>query len=323
MRECFLITTFCDTDKKISILRKTINTLKKYDIDICVHAHYPLSFDIQQSIQYYIYDDSNPIIPLGVRSIIMWRRYNNCQFNILKRDYGYTVVSQWKYGLLFLKNVGFDVVHVLNYDTIITDENMEKSKQIKDYSGVFYLNSDDDMNLLFGTIKPDDYLLENISMDDYVGMNEFWYAEKYFFNLLKGNNLYLKDKIQHENMRHQLNEFHQYDFEGYSIHAGDRINWIDGEKIYTNKFSFVIYNVNDDIDIKIFMESNLVLHEKTNKFKVIDTEISTKDVEQSFGYYDDNKFVNGDKRITIFINDEKLDDYVTSNFCLSSIEFSV
>ncbi len=319
MRECFLITTYCDTAEKITVLKDTLNSLEKYNLDVCIHAHYPLPIDIQQNVQYYIYDKSNPILPLDRRSIIMWRKHHNHQLNILKFDYGYTVASQWKLGLLFLENINYDIVHILNYDTVITDEIIINSKKIKDYSGVFYLNAEENLNLLFATVRPSDYLLEDISMEDYIGMDEYWYAEKYLYDKLKGNNLYLTDNIE-DKLRHQKNEFHQFDLDKCSIHAGQKINWINGEKIYTNKFSFMLYNINTIIDLKIFIDDNLYLHESINEFRLIDTDIMSKDINQSFGYYDINEFISGNKMIQIHINDEMLGDDITSKFCLSAIE---
>jgi len=43
MKECFAITTYCDSDKKVKILNDTIDNLKNFNIDIAIHAHYPLS----------------------------------------------------------------------------------------------------------------------------------------------------------------------------------------------------------------------------------------------------------------------------------------
>jgi len=319
MREIFLITTYCDTEEKVKVLKDTLNDLDKYGLDICVHAHYPLPVDIQQRIDYYIYDSTNPIIPFGVRSIIVWRKINNYQMNVLKKDYGYTVVSQWKQSILFLEKMKYDKVHVLNYDTVITDELIENSK--KNYSGVFYLKGEDEINLLFATIKISDYLdkIKSMTMNDYIFMNEYWYAEKYFFNKLKGDNLFLNTKIS-DKLRHQAYELDVFSFEDYNIHFGERINWVKGEKIYTDRYTFMFYNINKNVDFKIFKGYNLYIHEKISDFKIIDTDITSNVIKQSFGYWNGNEFIKGDNQIKILINDKILDDNITSNFCISAIE---
>lgn len=324
MKECFLITSYCDTEEKLNVLRETLESLKKYNLDICVHAHYPLPIEIQQKIKYYIYDMSNPIIPFGIRSIIVWRKIDNLQLNILKRDYGYTVVSQWKQGLTFLNDIGYEKVHILNYDAIISDENIKNSK--KDYSGVFYLKSDDEINLLFSTVKVSDYLsvINSMSYEDYIFMNKYWYAEKYFFNKFKGDNLFIREEISHKNIRHQPYELDVYKFENYNIHFGERINWVNGEKIYTNKYTFMFYSVNKSVDFKIFKGFKLYYHnDDVNGFNIIDTDITNEDIKKSFGYWDGVDFIKGNGQIKILINDKVLDNNITSNFCISAIEFNI
>ena len=47
MKECFVITTYCNTLSRVEELKKCINNLKHFNIDILVHAHYPLDLEIQ------------------------------------------------------------------------------------------------------------------------------------------------------------------------------------------------------------------------------------------------------------------------------------
>lgn len=325
MKECFLITSYCDTSEKKDVLKSTINSLKEYNKDICIHSHHPLPINIQNNIKYYIYDKSNPILPIEQRSVIIWRNVYNYRLNILKRDYGYSVSNQFKQGLLFLHDVGYDIIHIVNYDTIIENDIIENSNKIKDYSGVFYLNREDEISLLFCSIKVKDYLnkIKEISQDDYINMNDFWYAESYLTDKFKlGNNLYINRKLK-DKLRHQLDEFYQYDIKECSLHVGERINWIDSDKVYTNKISVFFYNVKESFDFKIFIGYDLYLHETVNSTIIFDTDIMIKDIEQSFGYYKDNQFIEGNKNIKFLINDKILDDYITSNFCLSAIEKNV
>jgi hypothetical protein len=44
MKECFVITTYCNTPYRVEELKKCINNLRQFDIDILVHAHYPFRF---------------------------------------------------------------------------------------------------------------------------------------------------------------------------------------------------------------------------------------------------------------------------------------
>lgn len=321
MNSCFLITSYCDTEEKLNVLSATIQDLKKYGLDICVHAHFPLPFEIQQSVNYYIFDKSNPIIPYDVRSIIMWRKIDNLQLNILKRDYGYTVMNQIKGGSLFLHNLNYDIIHILNYDTIVTDSLLENSKNIERFSGIFYLNKKEETNLLFMTLKLSDYIedIKSITMQDYISMNEYWYAEGYIFHKLNKNNLYLDDLVSHKGIRHQPFEFLKFDYDKFSVHIGEKIVWKD-DKVYTDKTSIYFYNLRDTIDFKIFLGFNLYYHNTINENTLIDTNLDVNDMKKHFGYYLNDEFIEGDNYIKILVNDKELKKEILNSICLCAIE---
>lgn len=123
MKECFAITTYCNTPDRVDELKKCINNLKKFNIDILIHAHYPLDTDIQKLATYYIYDSTNPVIRDGSKAIIRWKWYKtaNKLLTIPNPDYSYAVMNQWVESLKFLKAKNYDNVHVINYDTFIND----------------------------------------------------------------------------------------------------------------------------------------------------------------------------------------------------------
>lgn len=139
-KECFVITTYCNTPKKIIELINCINNLKQFNIDILLHAHYPLDLDIQKMVTYYIYDSTNPVIKDGSKSIIRWKWYKtaNKLLTIINPDYSYAVMNQWVESMNFLKNKNYDYIHVVNYDTFINDFIFRKHQDfLNDYDIVF------------------------------------------------------------------------------------------------------------------------------------------------------------------------------------------
>ena len=91
MKECFAITTYCDSDKKVKILNETIDNLKKFNIDIAIHAHYPLSNEIQNKVNFYFYSSDNPILP---RFNIFWHFIEFYKLEYIQHDYAYTIMKQ-------------------------------------------------------------------------------------------------------------------------------------------------------------------------------------------------------------------------------------
>lgn len=123
MKECFVVTTYCNTSEKIDELKKCIKNLSQFDIDILIHAHYPLELDVQKLATYYIYDSTNPVIRDGSKIIVRWKLYStaNKLLTIPNPDYSYAVMNQWVESLHFLKNKNYDKIHVVNYDTFINE----------------------------------------------------------------------------------------------------------------------------------------------------------------------------------------------------------
>lgn len=117
MRECFAITTYCNSDEKVKILNNTIDNLKQFNIDIIIHAHYPLNVDTQKKVNLYYYSSDNPILP---RYNIYWHTIGEYNLEFKSYDISYTVMKQWKEIINIMSK--YDVIHFLNYDINISPE---------------------------------------------------------------------------------------------------------------------------------------------------------------------------------------------------------
>jgi len=140
MRECFLVTAYCNTIEKKTILKQCISELKRYNIDIMIHAHYPLDSDIQNSVKYYIYNSTNPVISDGTKSIINWRYMTevNKRFTLLTHDVGYAVMLQWEQGLSFLNKLNYEKIYIINFDVFIKDYIFYNSKKYLDNNDIAF-----------------------------------------------------------------------------------------------------------------------------------------------------------------------------------------
>jgi len=187
---CFVITTYCDTIKKVDELKKCIQNLNRFNIDILIHAHYPLDSDIQNSVKYYIYNSSNPIITNGSKVIIRWKWYVTA-FKLLsfpKPDYSYAVMNQWKDSIKFLKHQGYNQIHIINYDTFISDNILLKhQKYLKNNDIVFeYFPNERLIYIAFISIKNTffDTLIENLTLEKYLKSKDTM-LETYIMELIK------------------------------------------------------------------------------------------------------------------------------------------
>lgn len=174
MSECFAITTYCNTKEKIDILNQTIENLKQFNIDIMIHAHYPLIEDIQKKVNYYLFSSNNSILPYYN---VFWYYIRDYKLEIKVYDTNYTLLKAWTEIINFLKN--YDKIHFVNYDANITPEIFNFSILNKDKS-IFIQNNGISENhvrnyyvLTYFCLKNSNfnYFKENITLENYLKFN--------------------------------------------------------------------------------------------------------------------------------------------------------
>ena len=69
-----IITCHCNDSNKLNVLNENIDLLKSNGFDILLISHISIPFDIQQKVEYYIFDKSNPIIYPPVRTFRFWNK---------------------------------------------------------------------------------------------------------------------------------------------------------------------------------------------------------------------------------------------------------
>jgi len=317
--DVFLITAYCETEYKKDILKQCVLELKKIGVNICISSHYPIDSEIQQLVNYCIYDYSNPVIYDGSKSITRWRWYvtANLMLNLVTPDYSYTVINLWKNGLNFLKNLGYERVHVVNYDNFINDISFFKKRSniLKDYDIEFlYSNSTNiqysqisDILITFFSIKNSiiDDFLEELSFNKYINYRNAMLEQ--YLSLSVIPELEKKYKI-HSLMSGDYKEFMSGgsvsvtldNFDIYDRYTDDNKYWYSyfcGQSVDTGFLHILIYEISEPIDkIEIEIE-NLEYHSSNNipeKYYLIKTSIKNED------------FSNYENRIKIKINGKSI-----------------
>tara|TARA_R110000803_G_scaffold130455_3_gene197794 strand:- start:854 stop:1792 length:939 start_codon:yes stop_codon:yes gene_type:complete len=119
----FCITSHCDNNDKLELLKNNINILKTNGFQVLVSSHIPLDEEILKSIDYFIYDKSNPILYYPERALKFWKTvWVSGRFWELKTylpDYGWTVLNQFKKISAFCKTLDYSKFTIINYDVKI------------------------------------------------------------------------------------------------------------------------------------------------------------------------------------------------------------
>ena len=106
-----IILSHCDSREKREILIDNIKKLKTQNFDILLLSHIPIPPSIQQIVEYFIYDKSNPIINWPDRGMVFWKKIlgdPNLRLQTIYPDYGWTAFNQ----ILLGGNLGLS----LDYD---------------------------------------------------------------------------------------------------------------------------------------------------------------------------------------------------------------
>ena len=128
-----MVNSHADNLEKQDILRDLVKTIKDKKYEICVLSHINVPCDIVKRIDYFIYDSD---IDLDVdRDLSYWTYYTNDLFTIYFKSKHSSIHRYTSYikiiigGIMYLKHLGYDIVHSINYDIkIISFEEFKHNK---------------------------------------------------------------------------------------------------------------------------------------------------------------------------------------------------
>lgn len=301
MKEIFLITAYCDTEEKTSVLKNSILELKKLDCEICIVSHSPLDTEIQKMVNYYIYDKSNPIIDDGSKVITRWRWYvtGDRLLNFDTSDYSFAVINLWKNGLTFLKAIGYEKIFIVNYDNYINDNSFfRKCSDSLDENDISFLYcSTTNMNYNFLNLMITFLPIKYTIIDDFLQQLNFDKYKNYqnamleqFISLDVIPNLENKYKIasvqeaEYINFmpcgtveaRDQFESFVKYDND-------DSTQWYNifcGKNIDSGFVEILVYEISKPIErIEIIIQNREyhAISNVSNKYQLITTSINNSE----------------------------------------------
>tara|TARA_R110000803_G_scaffold119028_2_gene187319 strand:- start:80 stop:1039 length:960 start_codon:yes stop_codon:yes gene_type:complete len=122
-----IILSHCDSREKSKILIDNIKKLKTQNFDILLLSHIPIPPSIQQIVEYFIYDKSNPIINWPDRGMVFWKKIlgdPNLRLQTIYPDYGWTAFNQILLGGNLGLSLDYDYFSFINYDIQMVDSVM-------------------------------------------------------------------------------------------------------------------------------------------------------------------------------------------------------
>jgi hypothetical protein len=242
MKKIVLVSSFCNNEEKILVLRETIQKIKNLNLDVLVlgPSFLEIPYDIIEKCDFFFYTKENPLLCWPIRQYTHWYEHSSSKnktvvFHRGFPDYGWAALYQTKklleLGLLF----DYDIFHHIIYDIEI-DENIEKELL------------SDDTNLIHQRKNPKNE-------------NDIWETTLHFISLDREIS---KNIIQEITLENYLS--------GYGFAEDEVTKWRDKFNLKTSEFlikdkifyweNFEFFNYSPFDKIKFFLSKN----ERTTHF---------------------------------------------------------
>lgn len=122
-----LISSFCDNQEKIDVLKKNIRIVKSNNLDVIVISPFNLGTDVTELCDYFFITKDNPVFQWPERAMYAWKILesggNKYKITTTYADYGYAGLHQVKQLSQIALNLDYDQFFHMIYDLRI-DENV-------------------------------------------------------------------------------------------------------------------------------------------------------------------------------------------------------
>ena len=281
----FLILTYPDTKLKEDITKKCIDSIKPSGNKIILSSHYPVSKELQSSVDYYLYDAYNPLIqhtlynfywstiPDGKAEINLNQLQDKNNLN-----QSLTVYNNIDNSIKFAHKIGIKNIICVSYDFIFNENNLIQIKELcnqiemsnkkgyfmefnendmKLYKSVFFIiNTDFYRNIFDKLIRtPEEY---NESCKE-IGSHNF--LENYYYSKLsKYSDLLLIEQTDEDKL-----------FQNNNINLFSGVEYITLLPIKDKLFEFVLWfnssNNKDNRRIEFEFNNNGIIENSTHFIK--------------------------------------------------------
>lgn len=263
MKKITLISTFCDTEEKQKVLRENIIKVKELGTDVMIISPIEIPQDIVKTCDFFLFIKENPILPLNVRSQLVWRYPNsnhNIRHTLIFKDYGWASLYQIKKILEISNNLDYDIFYLMIYDLKI-DEEIEKifttnelnyffpNQRKKSDGGTLFT-----VGAVFGIFDKENCrrIFNSINLEDYLKCNN---AERYYHLIQEDLKIPIHHKITTDLIYHNtLDLFNS----GNSDKVKIFVDTNDHPEHRGQKFFAVhIYDFSTPVHVKIFINGNI------------------------------------------------------------------
>lgn len=122
--DIFVIGEFINSKRKEEVLISLISSLKQFNIPILLTGHYPVSSEIQEMCDYYLFDKENPMLSkydmgdYGIECLNYWVETNDWDVYLHSDSHDYCVWTLMRNATNFVESIGKKTIHYIDYDNL-------------------------------------------------------------------------------------------------------------------------------------------------------------------------------------------------------------
>lgn len=265
MKDLILISNYSDTPEKLDILRNLVNQINSQSkfFDLLVVSHTTIPLDIQDKCEYVLFDSKNELLyDWDLRSKPWFDPDNQRPILSIFTGFFNSHLAIWRMIILgnsLAKNLGYNKVHHIEYDTQILDfkQLYENSALLESYDSIYYNKSEDTVDdILFGTyqayrldtLHPELLKLDEESLKNKIRNSNSKSPEGMLKTLLSNNKKCLvKDKILLDTNNNQFGLSHNSKSIAWCLPFYDK---------KTNELNFIVWNSENIENLNITLVYN-------------------------------------------------------------------
>jgi hypothetical protein len=125
MKVLIVIGAYPNTTKKEEVLKQEIESLKSLGFDFMIVSHYPVSVELQDIVDYYIYDKNQTLTPKD-RSPYYWFNTESFHIKVFNSRHSLPICQNMFNSFKFSEIKNYDFVFFVENDNIFTPNDVNK-----------------------------------------------------------------------------------------------------------------------------------------------------------------------------------------------------
>jgi len=259
MKKVALISSFCDTQEKIDILKRNIFSVKSMNIDVILISPFYMDKDVVDMCDYFFVTKDNPVLDWPEKAMYMWKILfkdeQKIKITTTYSDYGFAGLTQVKQLSEIALNLEYERFYHMIYDLKI-DENVISGLNSNESNSIYPSKRGEtiwDVGLHFMIFDRENLknFISKITKENYLmalGTDAFGWLHR--------NQKDLNYKIEKTPVEDEIYYYQEHDFFNYSEIPNVKF-FIEKNDETLAPIKLLFYDVKGELNIQIRIDDNL------------------------------------------------------------------